>query len=220
MKGKLHLSAPGDPFDLRPVLLMLFLVSVFITASGCTASKTEPTMVDRDGIDAMVMTEDQEVTYIKKPGDLERICASRGADSVATSESAIVLGFSGGGGGENLGEQTGRGELGLGGRSPSVLITRELLYRACELTNNLNTDEATTIEIYKMFLQSLERIVKANLGVGTQSLGSYIQPPELTPQDADTDEDDDDDDDDDWDDDDDNDDDDDDDDNGNDDDDW
>lgn len=165
---------------LRPILVVVSLV-LLVFLAGCAANTPKPFMLERDGIDAVVLTDDLKVSYIKQHGHIDRICASRDADAVATDESGISLGFSMMGKSESLGEQSGRGELGLGGRSPVVLIAREYLYRACEVTNNLNSNEEKTIEIYKMFLESLERIAQSRIaGGGTQAVSSSMPAYSLT----------------------------------------
>ena len=67
---------------------------------------------------------------------------------------------------KSIGEDVSRGAMSLGGRNPGVLIAHELLYRACELSLNLNADSALTLKIYERFLQSLELVVKAQTGTG------------------------------------------------------
>jgi hypothetical protein len=44
----------------------------------------------------------------------------------------------------------------LGGRSPSVLIARDYIYRACELSANLNLSKEETLQVYQMFLEKAQ----------------------------------------------------------------
>lgn len=46
------------------------------------------------------------------------------------------------------------------------MVTLELTYRACELTNNLDPPLAETIEVYKRFLQSIEKVAAAQMEAG------------------------------------------------------
>ncbi len=155
-------------------LYVLLLIVVLVLLSACSASVPKPKMINREGINPLVLTDDHKVTYFKQDGHRERICASREADAVATSQTGVSMGFTTLGGTETIGEQSGRGELALGGRSPLVLITRELIYRACELTMNLNTDEKTSIEVYRMFLTSLAHIAKNHINQGSQPTSSEL----------------------------------------------
>ena len=145
---------------------LAFVVSALLT-TGCAATPPKPLIIERDGIDAIILSDDHKVSYIKQNGHIDRICASREADAVSTDESGFSLGFSALGKKEQIGEQSGRGELALGGRNPLVLLSREFLYRACELTNNHNSNEKTTIEVYKMFLTTLEKVAQTHLGAGS-----------------------------------------------------
>ena len=152
------------------------LMFATILLTGCASSVPKPEIIQRSGVDILAITDDYEVTYIKKPGDLQRICAARPADAVATDEAGISLGLSGLEKSQNIGEMSGRGELGLGGRDPAVLIAREFLFRACELSNNINANGQTTIDIYKLFLKSLEKITAHHLNDGTKSVSSEVSP--------------------------------------------
>lgn len=134
-------------------------------------------VIERDGIDAIVLTDDHKVSYIKQQGHIDRICAAVESAAVATDESGFSFGFSALGKSERVGEESGRGEVALGGRDPLVLIVREFLYRACEMTNNLNSDEEKTIQVYQMFLDSLEKIAETHPAYGAAPLGASDSKP-------------------------------------------
>lgn len=59
---------------------------------------------------------------------------------------------------EKLGVKDGSKAVPLGGRANLTLVTRTLLYRACELSLNLNADADETMKIYDKFLTTLEKI--------------------------------------------------------------
>ena len=152
-------------------IFTIIIVSFLIT--GCT-TKTElyVTEVDRSGIDMIVMEDEAKVTYLKSTNSIEKFCASRETDSSKTSEQGISLGMSVVGKEDQVGEESGTGAVGLGGRSPAVLITRELMFRACELSMNLNTNKEDSIKIYKMFLDSIGNIVKSEHDTGSGTVVS------------------------------------------------
>ena len=156
------------------------LTLTIILLTGCASSIPKPEIIQKEDVVILATTDDHEIAYIKKEGDLHRICAARPTDSVATDESGVSLGLSGFGKTENVGEMSGRGELGLGGRSPAVLVAREFLFRACELSNNINADSKTTIDIYKTFLKSLEKITAYHFVDGTKSVSSEVSPYKLS----------------------------------------
>ena len=151
---------------MRILLSILFILGLV----GCS-SKTELAVkeIKRFGVDAIIMENDAKVTYIKEHNHVERLCASRESDDEKTSSQGLMLGLSTANQGEKVGGESTSGALSLGGRSPAVLISRELMYRACELTMNLNTDTKTSIEVYKMFLDSIKNIVKNEHDTGSTS---------------------------------------------------
>ncbi|MGE4418895.1 MAG: hypothetical protein AB7D38_03550 [Sulfurimonas sp.] len=125
--------------------------------------------IDRSGIDLIVMEEGSKVTYLKDPNTLERFCASREIDTTKTFNEGLGLGLSAGGTQEQISGGEGTGAIALGGRSPAVLITREMMFRACELALNLNLDSEKTIEIYKMFLEYTNKLIKNEHDKGSQT---------------------------------------------------
>lgn len=72
-------------------------------------------------------------------------------------------------GDESADEQSGAVEAGLGGRSVNVLITREVLFRYCELLANSDFNKEEKATMFKEVLNSLVKIHKVNLGSGTAS---------------------------------------------------
>ena len=91
-------------------------------------------------------------TMVQDPKNHRIICMGRGADAVfETSDSGdfklslINVGNSGGGDEAKVTDNAGEEEM--MGRTPAILMARELFYRACELTNNakLSRDEALKV---------------------------------------------------------------------------
>ena len=151
----------------KVVLIVAFILSLV----GCS-NKTELAVneIKRSGVDAIIMDNSAKVTYIKEHKHIDRFCASRGSDVEQTSSQGLMLGLSSGNQGENIGEDSTNGALSLGGRSPVVLLTRELMYRACELTMNLNTNKKDSIDVYKMFLDSIKDIASVEHDLGSTSV--------------------------------------------------
>ena len=108
----------------------------------------------------------QEIIYVFKDKDsLERFCRSPNPDFASGQTSAVSLGL---GNGPSIGSSSGAMIDSLGGRSPALLITRELMYRACELALNLNANTDLSKEIYWRFLGTIELAIKAQTGTGVQ----------------------------------------------------
>lgn len=150
-------------------ILLTVVASMFFL--GCVSQTSEPKIIERNDLSAVTNTADLQITFLKKHGAIERYCGSRQSDVADTSSSGVTFGAGAMGDTGNIGEGSSEGALSLGGRSPSVLIVREMLYRACELSMNLNTDTKTTLEIYSTFLESIEKITAQQTGAGVTSIG-------------------------------------------------
>ena len=150
---------------------ILLILPISILFLGCSIKTPEVKIVERDNVNVLSNTSDLQMTFLKKQGELERYCGSRQSDVADTRSSGTTIGGSALGDSGNVGEGNSEGALSLGGRNPAVLIVREMLYRACELSMNLNADQKTSIEIYSKFLDSIEKITATQTGVGAASLG-------------------------------------------------
>ncbi len=147
----------------------LIILAILAVLSGCSAqSRFGVRQIDRDGVDTIITSNEAKVTYIKQHGHVDRFCAYRESDVETADSQGVVLGI----GSESIGEDSNTNAVALGGRSPAVLLARELMYRACELTMNLNTDEAKTIEVYRMFLDYASGMVKSERDVGSSAIPS------------------------------------------------
>ena len=122
-------------------------------------------LYDRNGLDVLVEDASRKTTIIKDKGSLERFCRSPNPDFATGDSNAVSLGL---GRGPSIGTSSGAMIDSLGGRSPALLITRELMYRACELALNLDADAALAKEIYWRFLGTVELAFKTQTGTGVQ----------------------------------------------------
>jgi hypothetical protein len=118
------------------IKMLLVLAGTVVIVGGCASNEISAKHIDREGIDAVIVDNAAKVTYIKENGHTEKFCAYRDADVESVAANGFSLGVSTGMGSESIGENSGHGALALGGRSPAVLIVRELMYRACELSIN------------------------------------------------------------------------------------
>jgi hypothetical protein len=120
--------------------LMLSGCGTFDVLSSADKKNKEHHLYERQGIDILVESSSLKTTVIKDKDSFERICRSPNPDFASGETSGVSVGLSKG---PTIGTSSGAMIDSLGGRSPAVLITRELMYRACELTLNLQaTDTA------------------------------------------------------------------------------
>ena len=87
----------------------------------------------------------------------ERFCRTPGPDFATGTGGGFSLGLS-----ENsqVAANNTFAAIAMGGRSPGVLVTRELMYRACETAMNTNANPEQTMEIYKFFMEQALAVSK------------------------------------------------------------
>lgn len=147
-----------------------FLSSVFLF-SACSTNTPQPHASSFGGLVAYTTTEETETNLIKSPEDLHRYCAARESDAISAPQSGFSLGFGLGGTKEDVSTASGGAALSLGGRDPLVLITREFMYRVCELSLNHNLNKEETIALYKYFIDKLIVIAPLTKDDGAESKG-------------------------------------------------
>jgi hypothetical protein len=168
----------GEP--LRKAVSCCVLAALAL--SGCAGSPSTrqgETLIDRGGVDILASDSTRQLTYLKERSSTERFCRGPGADSISTASEGVSLQLPLRGSSAGVGEETTTGAVDLGGRNPAVLITRELMYRACELASNTNADGATERQIYMQFLQAVAAISKAQIGPGISAFASEPAAPVL-----------------------------------------
>lgn len=122
-------------------------------------------VVDRQGLDLIVEDASRKTTIIKDKNSVERFCRSPNPDFASGQSSAVSLGLPNG---PAVGTSAGAMIDSLGGRSSVLLITRELMYRACELSLNLDANADLSKEIYWKFLNLVAKAMKSQSGYQTQ----------------------------------------------------
>lgn len=131
--------------------------SSILTGQKGTSHPPMHSVVDRNGLDIIIEDASKKATILKDPSTNERYCRAPDPDFATGQSNSMSLGV---GTGPSVGMSSGETDDSLGGRTPVVLLTRELMYRACELSLNLNSDTALTKEIYWKFLQTVDLAVK------------------------------------------------------------
>ena len=110
-------------------------------------------------------------TYIQPNSNQNMLCVEPDPDMVSTFSGSVSLGATVAGNNDAFSGSDGSSALATGGLSPMVLITRELLYRACELSMNSNANAEQQLAIYKMFLSTIEKLNTSNQGNVTAASG-------------------------------------------------
>lgn len=157
----------------RPIGLLMLSLFLF---TACSTDIPKPQQYSQGGLTTFTATEDSETSLIKAPNTLHQFCAARESDAISAPEGGMSFGIGTGGiAKESIGATSGSGALSLGGRDPLVLITREFMYRVCELSLNHNLSKEETIALYKHFMDRLIDIAPLTKADGAASKG--ITPP-------------------------------------------
>jgi hypothetical protein len=158
--------------------LICFFLPVVLGSCATFAPASKPEkMIERDGVSALLIPPEYRDVYFIPKGSIERHCRAPGPDFSVEASDGVSLGMASpipGVGKGKVGFDSGQAALSLGGRSADVLLTRELMYRACELTANIDSDNQEAKEIYYRFLQTIERLAKAQTEVGTHSASDRV----------------------------------------------
>jgi len=166
--------------EIALISVLALLVSGCVTSPGSNVNDLK----ERKGVSALLIPAEYREVYFKDIHTKERYCRSPGPDFSVQSSDGTSVGVSSpvpSIGEEKVGFGSGQSAFGLGGRSADVLLTRELMFRACELTSNIDADKETTIAVYKRFLETVEKLSLIQTGVGTKVKSSKIKT--ILPQD-------------------------------------
>lgn len=138
----------------------------FLFLAGCAGqSVPEPKISHLDADQMISHSSSMSGTIIVTPGDRRYICSQPAPDSGFTQGDsggfslAILASQS-----DAVSESENMAEVELAGRSPGILLARELLYRLCEFGHNnaLSKDEAKAL--YKRNLDIIEKISSIEAG--------------------------------------------------------
>jgi hypothetical protein len=139
--------------------LAAMLVSALASCSSMSGADKEKVMVERpNGTDIVLIPENFVASYITSGANNERNCLAPAPDVADSSADSLKLGDAAG---DTVGFTHGVTATGLGQLSANLQLAREMLYRACELTSNLNTDLEDTKTIYNSFLKVIVDISTA-----------------------------------------------------------
>lgn len=146
------------------------IVSCLTLLTSCAGTELEQVhYTDRQGTDIVSNLHNGESYMIVPTKSDEYSCRSPAPDVLAAlSESSGFSLF-----GKSAGLNESFSAESLGGRSPEVLVTRELMARLCELTSNVELSNAEILKIYTDAIGKITDMVKT-VGVeqGTVVSGS------------------------------------------------
>lgn len=131
---------------------------LFMTACVSAPGAKIERLTDREGVEILLIPAEYREVYMIPKGVEGFHCRAPDPDFTVQSSNGIGLGVNNVVTDETLSVGDSQAALNLGARSPAVLLTRELIYRACELSANVNANKDETIAIYERFLQSVDKL--------------------------------------------------------------
>lgn len=147
----------------------LLALAALLTLAACSSlpDQTQDQRVTQFGGETVVTwPADQNHMYLKNHQGKKRICRSTPPDFALSTSAGGTLSV-GGPKSESVGMQESQSDLALGGRSPAVLIIRELMYRSCELTLNVSASDEKAEEIYFKTLEVVRQVAGSQNGSGS-----------------------------------------------------
>lgn len=156
--------------------LRVFTAVATLALTGCASIPSAPQgqLFERGGVSMVVIPGNSRETYFSDPKSMERHCRAPSPDVSLTASEGVSLNVPSltGKGGSGVTEDASMGALSLGGRSPAVLISRELLYRACEITNNLNLPPDQALKLFQEVMAAIVKISVVQNSAGTASVAA------------------------------------------------
>lgn len=159
---------------------IVFALAPLVLVSACASDPfaAAPRKVKADGLTFLSTDSEREAALIQTQEGTE-VCLGPFSDAVPAGSTnlSLTLGANLGGGTDSASEGSASGAEILGGRSPAVLITREILYRTCELTLNADLNKTEATALFETALDHIATIAASEASdQGTQAV-QFQAPP-------------------------------------------
>ena len=169
------------PSTLTALVLSLLCSSCAMLESSAAKSR----LIDRPGLDVVLDHSTGVGFVISDPKFKDQVCKTPAPDVLAgvTKSEAIALpsllpGSTSSG--AAITDSEGYSATNLGGRTPSVLIARDFLYRVCEMTINMQLSPEETVKVYLQAMDKIVEIIKDRSAAGKSvptATSTTISPP-------------------------------------------
>lgn len=169
----------GNGCSMGKLLRRTGVLSLALAVAGCTAAFEPKTITSElKGGSVISNTASLAHTFVHtKPGKLFTCSLSHPdaafdqADEGDISVSLIAIDNSQTDGG---GDAESSEEAEMAGRTPAVLMARELFFRACELSQNLNLDKKEALALYNKTLDVVKAVWTIEAGNTTVTVGDTL----------------------------------------------
>lgn len=150
---------------------------VFIAGLGGCAQLYEPTVRTSDVIPNKIISNTSSLSHVFVRDDTKHyfLCSQPQPDTGFDQAEAADFSIFGPGGGDSSGESENSGEVELAGRTPGVLMTRELFYRACEFSQNYRLTKEEALTLYNKTLDTVSTVWATEAGNTTVTVGDTVE---------------------------------------------
>ncbi len=154
----------------KVVLFFLIAIGLLQSCVGAKGVRDKGKLYTREGTDVITIGVDRRVAFLRSNKEDDCQCLAPPPDAMLFSSfgmslsSTLLKGTQ-----EGIGEKSGSDIMALGGRTPLVLISRELMYRACEFTTNQKLSKVDAMKVYQDFLRTIVALSKVKEMNGTQA---------------------------------------------------
>lgn len=129
-------------------------ISAGFALSACGTLSEPPSQVFQvGGVEIANRSAEDQMAIFITPDDVEKMCLAPAPDAAVSLSEGISIG--------QVGETGGTSAVALGGRTGIVLLARELLYRACEFSQNYNLSKKEAYDLYLLHLNAITAVGKA-----------------------------------------------------------
>lgn len=162
---------------------------MLVLLGGCSTAVPEPSIktISLDGIKLVSSTAASSSFLVSKKESIYSFCQQPtpdvGFDSSEASNFSISLV---GSGSDSEGTESSVSDPELIGRTPTVLMTRELFYRLCEFSKNTNLKQADAITLYNKTLDTVSKAWMIEAGQTTVTVGETLSSTETLSNSAST----------------------------------
>ena len=151
--------------------------SVCFILAGCV-SLAEPTLKERQIHSNTVLSSTASLshTLVRGVNDKHIICAQTAPDATFDQDDAFSFSFAivNTGSSDAGGDEEGTEEAEMAGRTPVLLLSRELFYRTCEFATNYNLNKAEAKELFSKTLDTVSQAWMVEAGNTTITIGDAV----------------------------------------------
>jgi hypothetical protein len=139
--------------------------TLVVAGCGTFGSQSRATLYDRSGVDVVIEPTTGNSFLLTDEKIKDQFCMAPPPDLTDSKNSSGSLSVKG----VSLSEGVGASVAALGGRSPAVLISREIMYRTCELYVNARMTKEESLSLFKSSLDRVIEVTKAQIGQGSST---------------------------------------------------